>query len=123
MNPTAVSTPVSTGPVNDRASTVLKWGFRFSAFLLAVGIAVTLLRGDDISTDAVRLVDIIPGVLDGDGDAIVTLSIVSMIVTPVLATLVVALGFFALGDRRFGRLSLAVLAVLAISIVAAFVRQ
>ena len=93
------------------------------ALLLAAGIAVTLLRGDDISTDAVRLVDIIPGVLDGEGAAIVTLSIVSMIVTPVAATLVVALGFFALGDRRYARLSLAVLAVLAISIVAAFVRQ
>jgi uncharacterized membrane protein len=109
--------------VNDRAATVLKWGFRTSAVLLAVGIAVTLLRGDDISTESRRLLDIIPGVMDGEGSAIVTMSIVTMIATPVVATLVVALGFFALGDRRYGRISLAVLGVLAISVIAAFVRQ
>lgn len=117
------TTPTSTAPINDRAASVLRWGFRVSAALLALGIGLTLFRDEDFSTEAVRLVDILPGLLDGDSDAVITLSIVSMIATPVAATLVVALGFFAINDRRYGKVSLAVLAVLAISIVAAFVRQ
>ena len=122
---TAPSTPLpeSTAPINARAATVLKWGFRASAALLAIGVSLTLIRGDDVSSSATRLADLIPGLLDGDGGAIVTLSIVSMIVTPVVATLIVAVGFLDLGDRKYGRLSLAVLGVLIISIFAAFVRQ
>jgi uncharacterized membrane protein len=123
MTTPTTSLPESTAPINARAATVFKWGFRLSAALLGLGIAITLISGEDIPNQATRLVDVIPGVLDGDGPAIVTLSIISMILTPVIGTLIVALGFFKLGDRRYARLSIAVLCVLVISIVAAFVRQ
>lgn len=108
--------------LNARAATVFKWGFRVSAALLALGIVVTLARGNDISEAATPLRELLPRLFDGDGGAIVTLSIVTMIVTPVVTVLLVALGFFAGGDRRYGRVSLVVLGVLTISVVAALVR-
>ncbi len=115
--------PQSTAPINKRAATVLTYGFRVSATLLALGIALALLRDNSLPNQATDLRDIIPGLLDGDEVAIVTLSIVAMVATPVVSVLVVALGFLRIGDRRYAKLSLAVLTVLIISIIAAFVRQ
>lgn len=115
--------PESTLPINKQAAMVLEWGFRLSAALLAIGIVTTLIRGEDIPTSATRLVDLIPDLLSGDGGAIVTTAIVSMIATPVVATLVVAAGFLAANDRRYARISFAVLAVLLVSIAAALIRQ
>ncbi|MCC6703627.1 MAG: DUF1634 domain-containing protein [Thermomicrobiales bacterium] len=123
MSTPSTPLPESTAPINARAASVLKWGFRISAVMLAIGIIDSLIRGNDIPTNATRLADLVPRLLDGDGGAIVTLSIVSMIATPVVATLVVALGFLDLGDRRYARLSFAVLTVLIVSVIAAFVRQ
>lgn len=102
---------------------VLTWGFRVSAALLAFGIMLTLVRDNDVPTQATPLRDLVSGLLDGDDGAIITLAIVSMVATPVVATFVVARGFLAIGDRRYAKLSLAVLTVLIISILAAFVRQ
>jgi len=115
--------PESTLPINKQAAVVLEWGFRLSAALLAIGIVTTLVRGEDIPTTATRLVDLWPALKSGDGGAIVTTAIVSMIATPVVATLIVAAGFLAADDRRYARISFAVLLVLLISIAAAFIRQ
>jgi len=55
-------------------------------------------------------------VLDGKASGIVDLAILCLMATPVATVFVVALGFFRIGDRRYGLLSLIVLGVLAISI-------
>ena len=118
----------STAPVQDAtpirlaAANTLMWGFRVTVAILAVGLAVTLLRGHDLETQATDFTDIIPGLLDGEGSAIVSLAILTMMITPVVTVIVTAWGFFRIGDRRYGRISLVVLGVLAISIIAAFLR-
>ena len=109
-------------PIRSAAATTLMWGFRVTVAILAVGLGVTLLRGHDLESEATDFSDLIPGLLDGEGSAIVSLAILAMMVTPVATVIVTAWGFFRIGDRRYGRISLIVLGVLAISIIAAFFR-
>jgi uncharacterized membrane protein len=109
-------------PIQETAARTLTWGFRVSASILAVGLIVTLARGDDLSKDATSFTDLIPDLLDGKGSAIVSLAILAMMATPVVTVMTVAAGFFKIGDRQFGRISLIVLGVLGISIVAALLR-
>ena len=118
-----VLVPQSTAPINRNASLVLKWGFRLTAALLALGIGVSLVRGDDVPEKATAIGDLFSALADGEGVAIITLAILTMIATPVVTTLIVAVGFMRLGDRRYGKVSFAVLTVLMISVIAALLRQ
>jgi uncharacterized membrane protein len=121
--PQAANPPLrDMAPIQETAARTLTWGFRVSAAILAVGLIVTLARGDDLSKDATSLTDLIPDLLDGEGSAIVSLAILAMITTPVVTVMMIAAGFFKIGDRQFGRISLIVLGVLAVSIVAALLR-
>ena len=110
------------GPVRQAAATSLTWGFRFSVATLVVGLLVTLLRGDDIETEATDFSHLAPHLLDGDGSAIVSLAILIMLLTPVATVLVTAIGFYQLPDRRFGKISLVVLAVLAVTLTVSLLR-
>jgi uncharacterized membrane protein len=98
------------------------WGFRVSAAILALGVAVTLIRGDELETEATSFTNIVPDLIDGRGSAIVSLAILAMMVTPVATVIVVALGFSRIRDHRYARISMVVLAVLAVSIIASFFR-
>jgi len=111
-----------TTPIRRSAAATLTWGFRATAAILALGLLVTFIGGHDIETEATGFRDIIPDLLDGEGPAIVSLAILTMMLTPVATVIVIALGFLRIGDRRFGRVSLIVLGVLAISIIASFFR-
>ncbi len=57
-----------------------------------------------------------------NASAIVSLAILAMMVTPVVAVLVVARGFQEIGDRRYARISFVVLLVLAASIASSLLR-
>ncbi len=103
-------------PIYRSAITVLSWGFRLGAALLAVGLIVAAIKGEALERKAEAFPDIIPAVLDGKASGIVDLAILCLMATPVATVFVVALGFFRIGDRRYGLLSLIVLGVLAISI-------
>jgi uncharacterized membrane protein len=109
-----------TAPIRASASNTLTWGFRVSATILAIGLIVTLLRGDDIETEATGFTSLVPNLLDGEGSAIVSLAILAMMITPVFTVITVAAGFFRIQDRRFGKISLVVLGVLAVSLIASF---
>lgn len=95
---------------------VLTWGFRLTAALLALGLILAAIQGDDLSEESESLPNIAEHLLDGDSGAIVDLAIVAMVLTPVIAVVVVAIGFLRLGDRRYAVASLFVLAVLGVSI-------
>ncbi len=106
-------------PIYRAAGSVLTWGFRVAAALLIVGIGVALLRQEPLASRAEPLPEVVSALLDGDARGIVDLAILAMVATPVLTTLVVALGFLRLGDRLYAGLSLVVLAILGTSIAVA----
>ncbi len=95
---------------------VLTWGFRLTASLLALGLILAAIQDDDLSEEAESLPNIAEHLLDGDSGALVDLAIVAMVLTPVVAVVVVAVGFLRLGDRRYALASLFVLGVLGVSI-------
>lgn len=109
-------------PIRRAAADTLNWGFRVTVVILAIGLVVTLAQGHDLETKATDFRDVIPGLLDGEGSAIVSLAILAMMITPVITVVVTALGFFRIDDRRYGKISLIVLGVLGISIIASFFR-
>lgn len=103
-------------PIYRSAIAILTWGFRLGAALLAVGLAVAAIRGESIATTAESYSHVVPAILDGDANGIISLAILCLVGTPVVTTLAVSLGFYRIGDRRFGGISLIVLCVLAVSI-------
>lgn len=124
-HPTELQTDASfddVSPIRAAAADTLMWGFRVSAAILAIGLAVTLIRDEDIESKATGFTDILPDLIDGQGSAIVSLAILAMMVTPVATVIVIALGFSRINDNRYARISLIVLGVLVVSIVASFFR-
>lgn len=121
--PTAAvrAAPIPTGqsdldPLYRALGFVLTWGFRLTAALLALGLVLAATQGDDLSEEAESLPRIAEHLFDGDSGALFDLAIVAMVLTPVVAVVVVAIGFLRLGDRRYALASLFVLAILGISI-------
>jgi uncharacterized membrane protein len=114
--------PVGTAAIGRAVSRVLQWGFRISASLLVAGMVVTALRGEDVPDHVDDFSAVLPAILDGRTTAIVDLAILSMMITPVVAALVVARGFAKAGDRRYAGYSLAVLLVLVLSVSLSLLR-
>ena len=106
-------------PLYALAVATLTWGFRTGAALLAAGIVLALARREPLNREANPFSDVLPAVLDGRAAGVVDLAILWLMVVPVGAVVVVAGGFFRLGDRRYALLSLLVLAVLGVSIALA----
>lgn len=106
-------------PLYGAAVAVLTWGFRLGAALLVVGLVVALARREELNRSADPFAEVLPAVFDGRAAGVVDLAIIWLMGTPVAAVLVVAGGFFRLGDRRYGLLSLLVLAILGGSIALA----
>jgi uncharacterized membrane protein len=104
------------------ARTTLTLGFRIGAAFLTIGIVVALVRQEPLRSEAQPLTEIIPALFDGRASALVELAILSIISTPVVAALVIAVGFFRIGDRLYAMLSLLVLLILGTSIVLALLR-
>ena len=109
-------------PLYRAAGLVLTWGFRLAAALLAGGLLLAAIRDESISKEAEPLSEILSLLLDGHSTALVDLSILAMILTPVATVLVIAVGFLRLNDRRYALASLFVLAVLGVSIAISLVR-
>jgi uncharacterized membrane protein len=103
-------------PIYRSVIATLTWGFRIGAALLVVGLVVAAIKGESLNRKADSLADVLPAVFDGKASGIVDLAILWMVATPVAGVVTTALGFFRIGDRRYGALSLVVLSVLAVSI-------
>jgi uncharacterized membrane protein len=103
-------------PIYRSVIAVLTWGFRLGAALLTVGLVVAAIKGEPLKRKAEAFPDILPAVFDGKASGIVDLAILCLVATPVASVVATAIGFFRMGDRRYGTLSIAVLCVLAVSI-------
>jgi uncharacterized membrane protein len=118
--------PISTGrdttPLRNATANVLSWGFRVSVVLLAIGLVIAAFGDQTLAVKATSFADLIPDLLDGKASAIVSLAILAMMITPVVAVFVVARGFHKIGDRRYARISFVVLLVLAASIASSLLR-
>jgi uncharacterized membrane protein len=104
-------------PIYRSAGLVLTWGFRVAAALLAAGLLLAAIQGDDLSEEAEPIPEIVDLLLDGKSSALVDLAIVAMVLTPVAAVIAIAVGFYRIADRRYAVASFFVLAVLGISII------
>ncbi len=102
--------------MRDTILTLFAWGFRISAALLVAGLAAATLRGEDFPDHVDDFGAIAAAVTAGQTTAIVDLALLVMMATPVVAALVITRGFFAAGDRRYGKISIAVLAILVLSV-------
>jgi len=118
MTPTPPSTDRQSDltPLYRTAGLILTWGFRLVAALLAAGLILAAIQGNDLSEQAEPLPQILKNLLDGESSALVDLAIVAMVLTPVAAVIAIATGFLRLGDRRYALASFFVLTVLGISI-------
>jgi hypothetical protein len=109
-------------PIAQAAIKSLTWGFRLGAALLVLGLAVALITREPLGERTDPFVDVLPTIVDGHANGIIDLAILTLMATPVVTTLVVAIGFFREGDRRYGTLSLIVLVVLGISVSLSLIR-
>ena len=106
-------------PLYESVRFALAWSFRIGAALLLIGIALAVLQQQPLNHVTEGFEQVIPGVLRGDADAVIDLAILWLMVSPVLVVIIVAAGFFRLGERRYALLSVLVLVVLGVSIALA----
>lgn len=109
-------------PLYDAAVRTFVWGFRIGAALLALGVVVALLKGEPLGREADPISEVLAEVRAGNAAGLIDLAILWFMLTPVAATIVAALSFWRLGDRRYAALSLAVLMILGVSIALALNR-
>jgi uncharacterized membrane protein len=109
-------------PLYDAAIRTFFWGFRLGAALLALGVVLALVKGEPLGREADPISGVLAEVRAGHASGIIDLAILWFMLTPVAATIVVAVGFWRLGDRRYAALSLAVLVILGVSIALALNR-
>jgi uncharacterized membrane protein len=109
-------------PLYDAAVKTLFWGFRLGAALLALGVVVALVKREPLGHEADPIPDVIAMVRAGYASGIIDLAILWFMLTPVATVIVVAVGFWRLGDRRYALLCLIVLAILGASVTLALNR-
>ena len=109
-------------PVYDQAIRTLRYGFLLAAALFVTGLVWTLLAGDSIEEKVEPIADIPGNLIDLHPKAVLDLSFLTLMFTPVATVMMVAISFFRVGDRRYGTLSLVVLLILAISISLSLLR-
>ena len=109
-------------PLYGAAIATFTWGFRIGAALLALGIVMTLAKGEQLSREAAPFAEVMSKVLAGSASGVIELAILWFMITPVITVIVVAASFWRLHDRRYAVLSLVVLAILGASIALALNR-
>ncbi len=102
--------------LREAAARVLETGFRVSVVIMAVGLALAVIRQEALPSTLEQPADIARGIFEADPDAIVGLGIISIILTPFASTIVIATAFFRQGDRRYATISALVLLILLVSI-------
>lgn len=103
-------------PVYAAAIRALRIGFRVGAALLLAGLVWAAIRGESLGREVDPIDKVLPTLFDGHASGLIDLAILCIMATPVAAVIVVARGFYRIGDRSYALLSLIVLAILGVSI-------
>lgn len=106
-------------PLLDAMRRLFLWSFRIGAALLALGVALALLRGEPLPTEAAPFRALVPALRAGHAEGVVDLAILWFMATPVVAVVVVGAGFWRRGDRRYAAVCGLVLVILGVSIALA----
>lgn len=109
-------------PLYTSAGLALVWSFRIGVALLLLGIVLAVLQRQPLNHVAGAFGEVVPSVLRGEAAGVVDLAVLWLMASPVVVVLIVAAGFWRLGERRYAALSLLVLLVLGVSIVLALAR-
>ena len=118
---TTVRTPADDARLRERVSRVLHYGFWISAGLMVLGIVIALIKQEPLPETLGSPNELVRALFDGKPGGIIGLGILAMILSPFASTVVIALEFFRMGDRRYGRIALLVLAILCVAIVVSLV--
>ncbi len=102
--------------LRELAARVLETGFRVAVVIMAAGLVLAVIRQEPLPSTLEGPADIARGFVRADPEAIVGLGIVSIILTPFVSTLVIAMTFYRQGNRRYALISSLVLAILLTSI-------
>lgn len=97
-------------------------GFMITLALVAMTLVLAVATGDPVAESTMAIADLPAAVREGDPSAVAQLAIFAIVLTPVLTTLAVIVGFLRIGDRRFAGISVLVLVVLSASMVVALLR-
>jgi uncharacterized membrane protein len=103
-------------PVYAAAIRALRIGFRVGAALLVVGLVWAAIRGESLGREVDPIDKVLPTLFDGHASGLIDLAILCIMATPVAAVIMVARGFYRIGDRSYALLTLIVLAILGVSI-------
>lgn len=127
--PLELKLPGTPSRVELRISVLLRTGTLLSVALVTGGMALTFFHHPDYfwSAEALeritrpsaphRLADVVAGLMDSRGRAVTMTGLLLLIVLPMLRLVVAWTGFRAEADRTFSRMSLFVLAVVAMAFV------
>lgn len=114
MEPTSVGNETV---LRSRTVRVLRWGFRVSVTIIAVGLLIAVARGEALPNTLGTPADIVPDIRDGRAEGVIGLGILAMILTPFTCACVLAGTFWQQGDRRYAGISALVVGILLISLV------
>lgn len=91
-------------------------GLVVSALLLAAGLAIMLVQGHAQASGHVTFVKLVQKAGHFDGQAVTTLGLLALMITPILRVLVLLVGWTVQRSWRFAGVALAVLVLLCISL-------
>ena len=102
--------------VRARTIRVLQAGFRIAVALLAIGLVLAALKREDLPHQLGDPGEIVRGIFQGDPGSVLGLGIVGVILTPLVATIVIAWTYKQLGDQRNATISAIVVLILLVSV-------
>lgn len=104
-----------------RNITIYRWAVLISFSIIAVGFVIAIIRGSDVDSSVGSPARIISQLADLEASGFLGLGIILMVLTPIVMIADAAIGFFRVGDRRYGFITSAVAAILLLSIVISYV--
>src|SRR6476620_9920481 len=108
--------------VYESAIRSLRYGFYIAAAFFVVGVAWSIAKRQELATSVLPFQKIPGELLDGNPAAVIDLSILALMLTPVATVLIIATNFYRLNERRYAVFSLLVLVTLAVSIALSLFR-
>ena len=102
--------------VRARTIRVLQAGFRIAVALVAIGLLLAALKREALPHQLGDPGEIVRGVSQGDPGSVLGLGIVSVILTPLVATITIASTYMQQGDRRHATISAIVVLILLVSV-------